>query len=169
MMLSSSSSSSTTISALLAASVGLPLLAAAAELTTDDLLAKISPTAALPGFNVEGGSVFTNLANALNHEQFFFIYTLQHLLMKNPNRILFVAVVLLGAAISPSRMSTTPPSWVMLAVVLRCSWPDMTLRSQQELRCYLITQKESVAFIHGHICSLCGTAKRFRRSISRRC
>ena len=74
-MLSSSSSSSTTISALLAASVGLPLLAAAAELTTDDLLAKISPTAALPGFNVEGGSVFTNLANALNHEQFFFIYT----------------------------------------------------------------------------------------------
>ena len=74
---SSSSTISTTSLGLLVASVGvgLPLFVAAAEITTDDLLAKISPTAAQPGFNVEGGSVFTNLANALNHEQFFFIYT----------------------------------------------------------------------------------------------
>ena len=51
------------------------MVAAAAEtkITTDDLFTKISPTAALPGFNVEGGSVFTNLANALNNEQLFFI------------------------------------------------------------------------------------------------
>ena len=68
-------SSSTIIFAilrLLAASVGIPLVAAA-ELTTDDLYAKITPTAALPGFNVEGGSVFTNFAKAFNEGQLFWL------------------------------------------------------------------------------------------------
>ncbi len=47
----------------------------AAEITIEELYTKISPTASLPGFNVEGGSVFENFANTLNHEQFFFVYT----------------------------------------------------------------------------------------------
>ena len=54
---------------------GIPFVAAAEKnnVTTDDLLAKINPTAALPGFNVEGGSVFTNAAMAMNEGQLFFI------------------------------------------------------------------------------------------------
>ena len=70
------SSISATFLCLLAASVGILPFVAAAEnnVTTDDLLGKINPTAALPGFNVEGGSVFTNVVNALDHEQFFFSY-----------------------------------------------------------------------------------------------
>ena len=59
---------------LLAASVGIPLVAAA-ELTTDDLYAKIAPTAALSGFNVEGTSVFTNFAKAFNEGQLFLLHT----------------------------------------------------------------------------------------------
>ena len=70
----SSSTITFTILCLLAASVGIPLVAAA-ELTTDDLYAKITPTAALPGFNVEGGSVFTNFANAFNEGQLFRLHT----------------------------------------------------------------------------------------------
>ena len=58
---------------LLAASVGFPFVAAA-EITVDDLYQKISPTAAAPGFNVEGGSVFTNYADTYNNGQFFFIW-----------------------------------------------------------------------------------------------
>ena len=60
---------------LLAASAGLPLCFVAAEnnITTDDLYTKIAPTAALPGFNVEGGSVFTNYVDAFNKGQLFFI------------------------------------------------------------------------------------------------
>ena len=46
--------------------------AAENNVTTDYLLAKINPTAALPGFNVEGGSVFTNLVDAYNQGQIFF-------------------------------------------------------------------------------------------------
>ena len=62
---------------LLAASAGLPLCFVAAEnnITTDDLYTKIAPTAALPGFNVEGGSVFTNYVDAFNKGQAFFIVT----------------------------------------------------------------------------------------------
>ena len=60
---------------LLAASVSLdlPLFVAATNITTDDLYSKISPTAAAPGFNVEGGSVFTNLANTINAGQLFWL------------------------------------------------------------------------------------------------
>ena len=69
------SSISTTFLCLLAARASVSFVAAA-EVTTDDLYGKLtSPTAALPGFNVEGGSVFTNYADALNHEQVFFIVT----------------------------------------------------------------------------------------------
>ena len=73
---SSSSPITSTFLGILAASVGIPFVAAAQNnITTDDLLAKIAPTAALPGFNVEGGSVFTNLANTINAGQLFFIVT----------------------------------------------------------------------------------------------
>lgn len=72
---SSSTKISTTFLCLLAASgVGLPFVAAKNNITVDKLYAKINPTAAAPGFNVEGGSVFTNYVEALNQEQFFFMY-----------------------------------------------------------------------------------------------
>ena len=73
-MMLRSSSSIFTFLCLLAASVGIPFVVAA-EITTDDLLAKISPTAALPGFNVEGGSVFTNYAKTINEGQLFWLGT----------------------------------------------------------------------------------------------
>ena len=44
-------------------------------LTTTDLYAKISSFAAQPGFNVQGGSVFTNFVNAFNDKQFFALGT----------------------------------------------------------------------------------------------
>ena len=86
-MLHSSSSPSIPISAtflcLLAASVGTPLVAAAENnVTIDYLYQKINPTAAAPGFNVEGGSVFTNVANTINEGQFFFIYTANNVFEK---------------------------------------------------------------------------------------
>ena len=75
---SSSSSTTTTISTtflcLLAARASIPFVSAA-EITAEDLFAKINPTAAAPGFNVEGGSVFTNLAKTLNEGQLFLIRT----------------------------------------------------------------------------------------------
>ena len=79
-MLHSSSSPSIPISAtflcLLAASVGTPFVAADENnVTIDDLYQKIAPTAALPGFNVDGGSVFTNYADLVNNGQFFFIWS----------------------------------------------------------------------------------------------
>ena len=73
-----SSSSSTIISAaLLAASLGLLRLVAAAEVTTEQLLygKLISTTAPAPGFNAEGGSVFTNFADTYNNGQFFWRHT----------------------------------------------------------------------------------------------
>ena len=76
MMLSSSSTTiPTTFLGLLAANVGLPLFVGAAEITIDDFYSKINPTAALPGFNVEGGSVFTNVAMAVKNKQLFFNMT----------------------------------------------------------------------------------------------
>ena len=79
MTLSSSPSSSPKISTpflgLLAASASLPLVKAA-EVTTDQLYARLTSTAApAPGFNAEGGSVFTNFADLVNNGQFFFIDT----------------------------------------------------------------------------------------------
>ena len=65
---------STTLLGLLAACAAIPL-SAAAEITRDDLLAKISPTAAAPGFNAEGGTVFENYLEALKNGQLFFIDT----------------------------------------------------------------------------------------------
>ena len=52
------------------------MVAAETEIIVDDLYQKINPNAALPGFNVEGGSVFINYADAYNHEQFFFVWPL---------------------------------------------------------------------------------------------
>ena len=71
MMFHSSFSSSTTISAtflcLLAARASIPFVGAAENnVTVDQLYAKIAPTAALPGFNVEGGSREQLLSPLLN-------------------------------------------------------------------------------------------------------
>ena len=65
---------STLLQALAASAASIPFVEAQAsetELTTNDLYAKISPDAAPPGFNVDGGSVFTNYVNAVNNKQFF--------------------------------------------------------------------------------------------------
>ena len=76
MMLSSSSSTiPATFLCLLAASGGLiRFVAAKNNVTVEQLYGKLtSTTAAPPGFNVEGGSVFTNFADMVNNGQFFFL------------------------------------------------------------------------------------------------
>ena len=79
MTLSSSPSSTTTIPStflgLLAASVGLPFVAAAENnVTVEQFYGKLTSTATpAPGFNAEGGSVFTNYADMVNNGQFFFL------------------------------------------------------------------------------------------------
>jgi hypothetical protein len=73
---SSSSPITSTFLGLLVARASIPWVAAAQiNVTIDDLYSKINPIAALPGFNVEGGSVFTNVVNALNQGQFFWLAT----------------------------------------------------------------------------------------------
>ena len=75
MMFHSSSSSSTTIPAtflgLLAASVSIPMVAAAENnnVTVEQLHGKLTSTAR----SAEGGSVFTNYADMVNNGQFFFL------------------------------------------------------------------------------------------------
>ena len=69
---------STLLQALAASAASIPFVAAQAsetELTTNDLYAKISPDAAPPGFNAEGGSVFTNFVNTVNDGQLFYLGT----------------------------------------------------------------------------------------------
>ena len=68
---------STLLHVLAASAASIPFVVAQtpAPVTTNDLYAKISPTAASPGFNVEGGSVFANFVNAVNDEQFFQLRT----------------------------------------------------------------------------------------------
>ena len=79
MMLSSSSPTiSTTFLGLLVASASILPLVAAAEnkFTVEQLYGKLtSTTAALPGFNVEGGSVFTNYVDMVNNGQLFLVAT----------------------------------------------------------------------------------------------
>ena len=81
MMLSSSSSSTiistTLLGGLLAASVGLPLVAAAENnVTVEQFYGKLTSTVTpAPGFNAEGGSVFTNFADTYNNGQLFVIVT----------------------------------------------------------------------------------------------
>ncbi len=69
----------TTLLRVLAACASISFVAAQQNqteiITTDELYAKITPTAAPPGFNVEGGSVFANYVNAVNNKQFFFLAT----------------------------------------------------------------------------------------------
>ena len=75
-MLLYSSSSPTIIYALVAASGGLLRLVTAAEITTEQLYGTLTSTnAALPWFNVEGGSVVTNFADTYNNGQLFWRHT----------------------------------------------------------------------------------------------
>jgi hypothetical protein len=48
---------------------------AAQKITINELYDNIAPTAPLPGYNVEGTSVFTNFVRAYNDKQLFFIQT----------------------------------------------------------------------------------------------
>ena len=69
---------STLLRILAASAASIPFVAAQAQtpVTTDELYATLSSTAApAPGFNVEGGSVFTNYVNTVNNGQFFHLTT----------------------------------------------------------------------------------------------
>jgi hypothetical protein len=74
MMLHSSSPSSTFLGLLAASVVGIPFVAAENNVTVEQLYGKLTSTAApAPGFNAEGGSVFTNFADMVNNGQFFIL------------------------------------------------------------------------------------------------
>ena len=68
---------STLLRVLVASAASIPFVAAQNQtkmVTTDDLYGTLSSTtAAPPGFNAEGGSVFTNFVNAVNDKQFFLL------------------------------------------------------------------------------------------------
>ena len=63
----------TLLHVLAASAASIPFVAA--QITTNELYAKISSTAAAPGFNVDGGSVFDKYVNAVNDGQFFLLHT----------------------------------------------------------------------------------------------
>ena len=69
------SSLSTLLHILAASAATFPFVAAQSQFTTDQFNGKISSTAAPRGYNVQGGSVFTNFVNALNDGQFFYLGT----------------------------------------------------------------------------------------------
>ncbi len=73
--------------------------------------------------------------------------------MKNPSPNLYVLVLafLLGAAISPSLTLTIALLSDMLDVVLRCSWPDMTILWHLELRYHMTIQKEVEVHLNVHL------------------
>jgi hypothetical protein len=72
-------SRSTLLRALVASAASIPFVAAQTEITTEQLYGTLSSTAApAPGFNGEGGSVFTNFVNAFNNKQLFMIGTGSH-------------------------------------------------------------------------------------------
>jgi hypothetical protein len=63
---------------LAASAATIPFVAAQnqTKLTTEQLYGTLSSTAApAPGFNVGGGSVFTNFVNAVNNKQLFLLWT----------------------------------------------------------------------------------------------
>jgi hypothetical protein len=67
---------STLLRVLVASAASIPFVAAQTEITTDELYGNLVSTAApAPGFNVDGGSVFTNFVNAVNNKQMFFLRT----------------------------------------------------------------------------------------------
>jgi hypothetical protein len=64
----------TLLRVLVASATSIPFAAAQTLITTDQVYATLSSTAApAPGFNAEGGSVFGNFVNAFNNKQFFLI------------------------------------------------------------------------------------------------
>ncbi len=60
---------------LAASAASIPFVAAQITTIIDELYAKVSPAAAPPGYNIEGGSVFTNFATAYDKKQFFLLKT----------------------------------------------------------------------------------------------
>ncbi len=61
---------------LAASAASIPFVAAQTPVTTMQLYGNLVSTAApAPGFNAEGGSVFTNYVNAVNNKQFFLFHT----------------------------------------------------------------------------------------------
>ena len=50
------------------------ILSVTAQLTIEELNAKVEANPAPPGYNIDGGSVFSNFVNAFNDGQFFFIW-----------------------------------------------------------------------------------------------
>ena len=67
---------STLLRVFAASAASIPFVAAQTPVTTEQLYGNLVSTAApAPGFNAEGGSVFTNFVNAVNDGQFFLLAT----------------------------------------------------------------------------------------------
>ncbi len=67
---------STLLHVLAASAASIPFVAAQTPVTTEQLYGNLVSTAApAPGFNAEGGSVFTNYVNAVNDRQLFYLET----------------------------------------------------------------------------------------------
>ena len=84
------SSLSTLLRVLVASAASFPFVAA--EFTTDQFNTKISATAAPPGYNVQGGSVFKNFVNALNDRQIFVLRTDESVLERPESDVVNVAL-----------------------------------------------------------------------------
>ena len=66
---------STLLHVVLVASASIPFVEAQTPVTAEQLYGNLVSTTALPGYNVQGGSVFTNYVNAVNDGQFFYLET----------------------------------------------------------------------------------------------
>jgi len=54
------------------------------QLSTDELIAKMPPAPAAPGYNVEGGTVFDNFVGLYNRGQIFFLMTGAYYIFEKP-------------------------------------------------------------------------------------
>jgi hypothetical protein len=129
-------------------------IAAETEVTTDQLYSKITPTPPLPGFNVEGGSVFTNFAGAYNNGQFFFLVT-DNLVYEKPGSDPVQFTFLYWCSDSPSRTSSmAAPQWPMLDIALSSYWLDTLQQLQQEASCHMTIRMGSLQHMVSRQCLL---------------
>ena len=78
-------SSFSAIRKLLLAVATIPFITfARAQLSTDELIAKMPPAPAAPGYNVEGNTVFDNFVGLYNRGQIFFLMTEAYYIFEKP-------------------------------------------------------------------------------------
>ena len=136
----------TLLGLLLAASVGLPLVAAAEKnVTVDQLYGKLTSTATpAPGFNAEGGSVFTNYADLVNNGQLF-IHRPGTFVFEKPETapVQYTAFEWCSDLTFSDISNATAPSSDMLDAALQESWPDMPILWHQELISHMTIMKQT--------------------------